>query len=95
MYADVFLMENCAFLAKFLSRSFHLYFVQASTQFEQQTAAARTRCCTPSCNHLCSPTVTVVHRYCNWLISEAFEPVLSFLKVEFVCLHLAVALNLM
>jgi hypothetical protein len=46
-YTDVFLMENCAFLSKFLSRSWHLYFVQAAAQFEQQTAAARARCCSP------------------------------------------------
>jgi hypothetical protein len=44
MYADVFLMENCAFLSQFLSRSWHLYFLQAAAQFEQQTAAARSRC---------------------------------------------------
>ena len=44
MYADVFLMENCMFLSKFLSRSWHLYFLQAAAQFEQQTAAARSRC---------------------------------------------------
>jgi hypothetical protein len=43
MYADVFLMENCAFLSKFLSRSWHLYFLQAAAQFEQQTIAARAR----------------------------------------------------
>ena len=42
-YADVFLMENCTFLSKFLSRSWHLYFLQAAAQFEQQTAAARSR----------------------------------------------------
>ena len=34
MYADVFLMENCMFLSKFLSRSWHLYFLQAAAQFE-------------------------------------------------------------
>jgi hypothetical protein len=43
MYADVFLMENCMFLSKFLSRSWHLYFLQAAAQFEQQTTAARSR----------------------------------------------------